>query len=445
MRSRRSKWIWILLAAVALLLIVAVVFGLVYVVLQRQPATAGGWQDPIAAIVADEIRPEWALYPLAGASEVETADVAIASSDLETAYATLVFSLELSDVQRIGRLTLLGNRFAEAEKPDRAALCYQQIYDTAILSSRLNDPARADALLAVGNGWVALGEDSQALNAYDQVYMLAVQSPNLQLAHRRDLLDVLEGAYHDLGDEEQAEAVRQKVKAWDQGAQPLPPVQPAELPELPAVTTPISSPEVGALEEMRRQAVYNLIQVLGEEQEPTPELVAAVAEALRAEDAAKLALYQQELAATSQPGKRINVDWHTIRWLAVKYQVAVLGFGLSLVPEWEAQAADIQSALSVAYEDLHFDYEDLVTALPEASLMGPGSYLARRQVILAGRLGQYPNYPAQQMASKLQDAVTELISSGSREQLYVDVGVGDETLYFYLSPADQYGLRAPPP
>ena len=445
MRSRSNRWIWVLLAAAAFLLVVAVVAGVAYLLVQRQPATDGSWQDPITAIVVDEVQPGWALYPLAGASEVETVDVAIAGEDLETAYATLVFSLELTDVQRIGRLTLLAARFAEAEKPDRAARCYQQMYDSAILSPRLNDPARADALLAVGSGWAALGEENQALNAYDQVYLLAVQSPNLQMAHRRDLLDVLEGAYRDLGDEAQVEVVQQQLQAWDQGVQLPPSAQPVELPELPAVTEPISSPDLGALEEMRRQAVYNLVQVLGEGQEPATELVEAVAQALRDEDAAKLALYQQELAATSQPSKRINIHWHTIRWLMVKYQVALPGFGLSLVPEWEAQVADIQSALSVAYEDLRFDYEDLVTALPNASLMGPGSYLARRQVIQAGQLGQYPNYPAQQMASKLQDAVTELISAGFREQLYVDVAAGDGGLYFFLSPADQYGLRAPPP
>lgn len=445
MRSRQSRLIWILVAAIVFLLVVAVAAGVVYWLLQRQPTTAGDWQDPVVALVTDEIRPEWALYPLAGASEVETVDVAIASGHLETAYASLVFSLELTDAQRIGRLILLGSRFVEAEKPERAALCYQQIYDTAILSPRLNDPARADVLVAVGSGWATLGKENLALNAYDQVYMLAVQSPNLQMAHRRDLLADLGSAYRDLGDEAQAEAVQQKLQAWDQGVQLPPSAQPVELPELPAVTEPISSPDLGALEEVHRQAVYNLIQVLAEGQEPAPELVEAVAQALRDEDAAKLALYQQELAATSQPGKRINIHWHTIRWLTLKYRVAAVGFGLSLVPEWEAQVADIQSALSVAYEDLRFDYEDLVTALPSASLMGPGSYLARRQVILAGRLGQYPNYPAQQMASKLQDAVTELISAGSREQLYVDVAAGEGGLHFFLSPADQYGLLAPPP
>ena len=152
MRSRRRRLVWVLLAAIALLLVVAVVAVVIYLVLQRQPAVAQGWQDPVAAIVPEEIRPGWALYPLAGASEVETVDVAISSGDLETAYAVLVFGLELTDAQRIGRLTLLAGRFAEAEQPERANRCYQQIYDLAILGPRLNDPARADALLAVGKG-----------------------------------------------------------------------------------------------------------------------------------------------------------------------------------------------------------------------------------------------------------------------------------------------------
>jgi hypothetical protein len=115
------------------------------------------------------------------------------------------------------------------------------------------------------------------------------------------------------------------------------------------------------------------------------------------------------------------------------------------VPSWEAQLPDIQSALSKAYEGLYFDYEDLVTALPDASLMGPGSYLARREVILAGQLGRYPNYPAEQMANKLQDAAAQLIAAGSRAQLYLDVTVEDGGLLFSLSPADRYGQPAQSP
>jgi tetratricopeptide (TPR) repeat protein len=442
MRSCQGRLIWILLAAIGLLLIVTVVTGGIYLVLRGQRASQAGWQDPIAQIVPDEIVPGLALYPLAGASEVETIDVATANGDLETAYAALVFGTGLSDAQRIGRLTLLGRRFAEAGKPERAASCYQQIDDVALISPRLNDPARADALLSAGQGWAAIDRKAEALTVYDQVHVLAVQSPYLQIAHRRDLLGQLEVAYRGLDDLEQAAACRQQIVELDQRSGPQGPAVLGLSPDLPSEAEPVSSPEVGVLEENRRQAAYALLQQVADGGDPPADLVDSLAQALVAEDAAKMSLYQGQLEATSQPGKRINIQWHLIRWLMVKYQVAEKGFGWSLVPDWEARAAEIQSDLSKAYEGLYFDYEDLVTALPDASLMGPGSYQARRQVILAGRLGHYPNYPAEQMAGKLQDVVTDLIAAGSREQLYLDVAVEGGALQFYLSPADQYGLPA---
>jgi tetratricopeptide (TPR) repeat protein len=445
MRSSRSRLIWILLAAAVVLVVVAVIAGAVYAVLQRGQPVSREWQDPIGGIVPDEVVAGLALYPLAGASELETVDVSLSDGDLETAYAVLVTSMDLSDVQRIGRLTLLGGKFVGTGKVDQAALCFQQMYDVAMVSPVLSDPARADALLASGSGWKSIGRTSEALQAYDQVHLLAVQSPYLQMAQRRDLLSVLAGAYGDLGDAEEAAACQQQIVDLDQQASPQGPATAAPLPDLPQGTEPVSSPEVGALEEARRQAAYALLQAVSEGAPPPSDLVANLSEALEAEDAAKLALYQQELDATSQPGKRINVQWQLIRWLMLKVQVAAKGLGVSVNAEWEAQLPEIQSALSKAYEGLYFDYEDLVTALPSASLMGPGSYLVRRQVLLAGRLGQYPNYPAEQMASKLQDAVGAMIAAGSREQLYLDVAAEEGGLRFYLSPADRYGQPAQSP
>jgi hypothetical protein len=450
MRSCRRRLIWILLAVVAFLVLVAVVSGVLYLLMQQPVSVVLDWQDPIAGIIPEEIAPEWALYPLWGASELETIDTTISYGELETAYAALVFSLDLSDAQRAGRLILLGSKLAESDYPQRAARAYQQIYDVAVLSPRLNDPARADALLATGKGWAEIEQDAQALNAYDQVYTLAVRSPYLQMAHRRDLLTVLEIAYHDLGDSEMADACRAQIIEWEQGANLPPPARSEEPPELPQGEGVVSSAEVGELEAARRQAAGELVQVLLDGGQPPPELVASLAQALQAEDSAKLALYGQSLEGTTQPGKRIDVHWQLIRWLTIKYQVASRGFGLSIVPEWEAQVTEIQSALSKAYEGLFFDYEDLVTALPDASLMGPGSYQVRRLMTLSGQLGQYPNYPAQQMADKLRDAAMALIAAGAVDQLYVDVvaeeeGLRGDGLRHFLNPADQYAQPAQAP
>jgi hypothetical protein len=434
MRSCRGRLGWILLAALGILLVVALGSLVAYLVLRQQPSPESAWQDPVAAALPDEIASDLALYPLAGASELDTVDAALAAGGLETAYATLVFGLDMSDAQRIGHLILLGDQFASAEKPDRANLAYQQVYDLAVLSPSLNDAARADALMACGRGWAALGQETAALEAYDQVSLIAAQSPYLQMDNRRDLLANLETAYAALSDKNRAAASRAAVVELDQQASSSPSLAP-EVPDLSGGETGVSTPEVGVLEENRRQAAYALIEALAAGGEPPADLVNGLAQALKAEDAAKLDLYSRELSGTTQSGKLIAVEQQWIRWLMLKYQVAARGFGLSLVPEWEAQLPEIQSDLSKHNEGLFFAYEDLVTALPEASLLQPGSYEVRRQVIEDGRLGRYPNYPAQQLADKLQEAVRGLIDTGATDALYVDVRADDGGLHFFLSPA----------
>ena len=290
-----------------------------------------------------------------------------------------------------------------------------------------------------------LGEDDRALEGYDQVYLIAVQSPFLQMANRRDLLGALEKAYRNLGADERAEESRAAIVELDQQTTPHPPVSPGRVPALMQEETTISSPEVGALEDARRQAAYDLLDPLSRGEEPPTDLVQSLAQALQAEDAAKLQLYQQELESTTQPNRRIGVNQQLTRWLMLKHKVASQGFGISLVPEWETALADIRSELSKAWQGLYFDYEDLVTSLPEAALVDPGSYAVRRQVLLDGRLGRYPNYPAEQLADKLQDAAMNLISSQPVDQLYVDVQRNDGGLFFFLSSGDEYGqsLQSP--
>jgi len=443
-RSLRGRTLWIVLA-VAGLVLVAVVIVVVLNLLDLGQSQGLAWQSPMLAISSGEIAPDLAVYPLAGASELDTVDSSIENGELETAYAALVFGMDLADTQRIGRLSVLGQRFIEIEKPERAALAYQQIMDTAVLSPDLNDPARADALLVSGRGWASLGERDKALEAYDQVYLIAAQSPSLQMANRRVLLSALETAYEELGAADQAEESRGAIVQLDQDTTPHPPVSPGGVPELSSGDEAVSSSEVGVLEDTRREAAYLLLESLSAGEPPPAELIANLAQALKAEDAAKLALYQEESESTTQPSRRIGINRQLVRWLMLKYKVASQGFGLQLVPEWEAELAEIQSALSKAQEGLFYECEDLVTALPDASLVGPGSYAVRRQVLLDGRLGRYPNYPAEQLADKLQDAARNLISSTSVDSLYVDVVRESGDLTFLLSSADEYGqsLQSP--
>jgi len=444
MQFRRSRLVWVLLALIVVLLLVAAGSAAAFFLLRPQDSVDTAWRDPVAAIAPEQVAPDLALYPLAGASELDTIDAAIGSDDVETAYAGLVLNTHLSDAQRLGRLILLGSAMLEVGVPDRAVPVYQQVYDLAMLSPWLSDSSRADALLAAGHGWRQVGNGEQALRAYDQVYLIAVGSPYLQMANRRSLLVALETAYGDVRDKERTARTRAKIVELDQQIGPLPPVEPGLRPELSSGEEVVSSPERGLLEDARRKPALDLLQYIAAQGQPDAGLVAVLAGALQAEDAAKAAFYGQALQEAAQPGRRIDIHRAMIRWLLTKYKVAVRGFGLSVVPGWEQDVAGIQSELSRAYQDLFFEYEDLVASLPDATLMVPARYQIQREALLEGRLGRYVNYPAQQWAEKLQATVQELVAAGGVDHLYVDVQAGEDgALSFSLSPAAEYGPPAP--
>lgn len=437
---------WILLGLAALLIVVAVGAVAGYLLLRDRPAQpAAAWQDPITGLIPDKIAPEIALYPLAGASDRDTIDLALDEGQLYTAYATLLYTLDLPDTQRIGRLLDLAGRFQQAEDRSMAGLIYQQAYDLAVLSPETSDPQRGDALLSIGRGWAAVEQDEQAMVAYDQAYVVALGSPFLQTAFRRELLTSLTTACQEIGREQEAAQCRQQLAEMDQRTQPPIPAMAEDPIGLFGSHDPVSSEQIGSLEETRRQAALAVLKAIAEGRDPGQGEGGTLAQALQAEDEAKLALYNQELQATTQPGRRANIHWAQVHWLMTKAKIAAQGFGYSLVPAWEEQSAAIRSELSKAYEALRFDYEDIVTSLPEAALMEPGRYEVWRWLLLAGRQGQYANFPEEQLAGKLQETVGKLIAAGAEAPLYVDVRSDEQGLHYFLSPAPAYGETAGQP
>jgi hypothetical protein len=137
--------------------------------------------------------------------------------------------------------------------------------------------------------------------------------------------------------------------------------------------------------------------------------------------------------------EKVAVAWHKVRWLTIKYQVASGGYGFSLVPEWEAEAAEIQSDLSKAYEDLYALHGEQVIALPEADTIDQAWVEVLRKEIEVGRLGLYPNYPEEQLAAKLKEATEKLIAGGQDKSLPVDILYQDNVRVFILTNDESYG------
>ena len=56
------------------------------------------------------------------------------------------------------------------------------------------------------------------------------------------------------------------------------------------------------------------------------------------------------MAGTPQLSTQISIIRERINWLSIKYRVARRGYGISLVPEWEAEAEQIRAELTKSYE-----------------------------------------------------------------------------------------------
>jgi hypothetical protein len=409
------------LIALAIATILLVLVGLVslgaFFLLREQPFDVPDWQDPLTLVNADRIDPALAVAGLGGLGDADLVARALAQARADTAFAILVFSPSIEDRESGGDFLLLASRYRTDNRPEHAIASYRLAGTIATLSPDLPDTLRADTFVLAGEGLAALGEFGLAQLYFDQAYNIATASPYLQAATRRNVFERLHQGYQAIGDRE-----RTRI-SLEQSAEPFPTVTAAETPPvLPAAEPPVMSLEVQQAEAKRWEAAQELTTALVERGgHAPPELEAALREALMAEDQAKLPYFDAQLAAAPQLSVQISVVQARINWLSIKYRVARRGFGISLVPEWEAQAEAIRAELTKSYELLFALYADLIVAMPNAEQIDSATEEILRREILTGTLGRYPNYPAEQRVTQLLQATAHLVESRPGKKMRVVV------------------------
>jgi hypothetical protein len=438
------KWLFFFPVSGFLIFVLAgiVAFG-AYFFTSRREVSLSAWSDPIAHVETENVKPALALLPLVRVPSSEAFSQALEAGELESAYATLVFGLDLSERERVGSFLLLARHYAEAGNATKAKLCYRQASTIATLSPVLSDFTRADAYLQVGWGLANLREQGQAKLNYDQAYTIALYSPYLKKAHQRSILDKLASAYEAIGESQRAEQALNQSAALDLEVSDSTEPEPADKDReflLGRPNEPTLTQEVAEAEVARREAAHNLGDyLLSTLKQPPDNLMANLAQALRTEDEARLSFYSAEPAEPPMLLGKVAVVWHKVRWLTIKYQVASGSYGLSLVPEWEAQVAEIQSELSKAYEDLYALHSEQVIELPEADAIDRAWVEVLRQEIEVGQLGLYPNYPEEQLTAKLKEATEKIIAAGQDRSLRVDILYQDNVKVFILTSDEAYG------
>lgn len=409
--ARRSRpWVEVTLVSgfVFSLLLGLVALGALLILQREEPLSLT--TPPLQTIQPDRVIPQLALAELAGDPAEALAYQAAAAGESETARAIALFTTHWQGSERLGLLLHLGRRFAEEEAGADAASLFNLARSAAILDPALSASERSLALVQAANGLHNAGESAAALDAATQALRVAEQAPGLLPAQRSQILESLRPLARQLGDrtftQELAELARNPF-IDDRGV-----LLPGRWPSL--ATDLVYDPDVQAAVEQRELAARLLADriLLTGGADIAPE-IAALASALVAEDQIRNEYYRRSLAAGLPLEQQFALLQDRRAWAALRLRTAMLGFGISLVPEWEQAAAQIEQELGVATANLNLIVEAQANALPEPAdqvlLRAEGLFWATQQM----ELGLYPGGVAADLDAQLGDAQSELERLGS--------------------------------
>ena len=420
-----------LIAIASTVVIIILILGLAlfsFFFQPEAPVEVESFDNPLAAVQVEDVDPALAIALLGGVSPLDVIEEALTKVRPGTALATIVYTPNLPARETAGNLLLLAARFAERDDAARARLCYQMAGSLATLSPDLPDTVRADIFLQAGAGLTSLEEPVLAELYLDQAHLVATESRYLQAAYRQEVLVKLNRAYLDIGREEKA---RQSLAAsTEPPALAALPESPLALPVAGQVAFPAEVQQAEAARWQAAQRAMTELVTLGGSLRP--ETLAALRDALLAEDAAKTRFFEQALQAEPQLSGQAGIVQARLGWQSIKYRIARQGFGLSLVPEWEAQETRLQDDLSTSYQDLYRLYSDIIVAMPDASQIDRATEESIRRQILAGQMGHYPNYPVGALKTQLLQATARLVETQPGTDLRVSFLSIDGVDYYTL-------------
>jgi hypothetical protein len=294
---------------------------------------------PLTMVDVDQVDPALALASLGGVSEAEVIATAVDKARPETALAAVLYQPALTDKETAGSFLLLAAAYSRSSLPNKAVFSYKMAGITAILSPNIPDTVRTDLFLQTAEGLIDLNEAALAKFFLNQAFTVASNSPFLQAVQRRAIFERLQKNYIILGERELARTSLNISATPPQLASSIPEQQILPQTEEVPLTELVQEAEAN-----RWQKAQELAAILVERGGNAPEATKnALREALVEEDRQKLPFFEGELATATRLSKKIDVTNAKIEWLSIKYKVARRAYGISLVPEWEAQVEQIRA------------------------------------------------------------------------------------------------------
>lgn len=439
---RRALALFFFLGGALLLVIGLSALGIAAFLPRGEMSDALTWTPPLEQIDARALDPSTSLLPLTGMEAARALDAMLDAGHWENAYALIAYDPTLPDPTRIGALLQLGTRYAATKDVRRAAACYQAAARIATLSPMLSDSVRVDTYLQVAVGLRALNGRDAARLAIDQAYLVTAYTPTLPREARARRLAQVADAYARLDLDALAAQARAKaseyatVKGEEGVSLPREPfvIASGKLPPSTEVANAMQT-RLAAAQQLLEDAQQNPLQSAADLPQDS---LAQLSDALRQEDRARFAYYDQEIARAKEPVARAALLHDRVNWLALKYRVARGAFGVVLVAEWGKNPAAIADAWSDAWGDLLRWYEAQAAAIPNAQAVSQAMEDVLRQELLALRWGWYRGASEKELRAALRE-VTQKLREQSITSLRLDVLNRDGKMIDWLVPDELYG------
>ena len=409
-RSRPQAWLQLTLLIGFLFCLVLGVGALAALVLVQTQPPAEDTGSPLATVPYAQIVPQHALMQLAGDPPGALANQALDAGELDLAYAIALFTPELSDTQRISLLIQLGARYGQNDRPEQAIHAYSLARSTAILGRGLTTLERSQALLQITNGLLDAEARDAALDSAIQAKQIGVQAPELLPAQRSQIFENLRAPAQRIGDS----AFEQEIHDLARNPYLAPQAHLIASRWMTLTEAVAADPAVEAAVTTRRDAARVLADRItltgGIDIDPERQ---TLANALIAEDQARAAAYQRGLSAGLSLAQQVYILQEQRAWLALKARIALGGFGLTVVPEWEQNASAILQELNAVTQNVVTVVEAIAGTLADPTAQAMLRVEALTWLAQQYELGLLPNVTPAQLSDQLRAAQSQLAQLGA--------------------------------
>jgi len=387
---------------------------------------------------AQDIVPQLALMQLAGDPPNALAHQALNAGQIDTAYAMALFDIDSDGSNLAGLWLQLGRRYQQKDEPIQALIAYRRVYALAIFDHTLSPVERGQLLAQTSRGMLDLDQQEEARQIVVQAKRLGEQYPGLLPTQRSQIFSSLRPLVQELDDPFLRNQIDELIRnpylepfsflVADALSEParglLETILSRSLPPLSAELQTSVSVRQSAARRLAEQLNLAIVQGANNAQMIETERV-GLAQALLQEDNRRHDYFQRVIQ--NLPGEEELQSLYIERkWLILKMQGGLSGFGQSIVPTWsENMAADSASTEGITYLDqLHTITDELDTAWEKLIESRMGDLVSAkdrvflriqmlRWLALQIELGLYPENQAQNIHNRLDAAQDEATRLGN--------------------------------